>query len=43
MLPQEPLCKSQRERKFVISDDYIVYLTEKCCDLGHKDDPVSCK
>jgi hypothetical protein len=27
ILPQEPLRKSQRERKSVISDDYIVYLT----------------
>jgi Reverse transcriptase (RNA-dependent DNA polymerase) len=43
MLPQEPLRKSQRERKSVISDDYIVYLTEKGCDLGHEDDPVSFK
>jgi Reverse transcriptase (RNA-dependent DNA polymerase) len=37
------LRKSQRERKFVISDDYIVYLTEEGCDLGHCDDPVSFK
>jgi Reverse transcriptase (RNA-dependent DNA polymerase) len=43
MLPQEPLRKSQRERKSAISDDYIVYLTEDGCDLGHVDDPVSFK
>jgi Reverse transcriptase (RNA-dependent DNA polymerase) len=43
MLPQEPLRKSQRERKSVISDDYIVYLTEEDCDLGHGDDPISFK
>jgi hypothetical protein len=43
MLPQEPLRKSQRERKSAISDDYIVYLTEEGCDLGHGDDPISFK
>jgi hypothetical protein len=43
MLPQEPLCKSQRERKSTISNDYIVYLTKEGCDLGHEDDPVSFK
>jgi Reverse transcriptase (RNA-dependent DNA polymerase) len=40
MLPQEPLCKSQRERKSAISDNYIVYLTEEGCDLGHGDNLV---
>jgi hypothetical protein len=43
MLPQEPLRKSQREKKYAISDDYIVYLTEEGCDLGHGDDPISFK
>jgi hypothetical protein len=43
MHPQEPLHKSQRERKSAISDDYIVYLTEEGCDLGHGVDPVSFK
>jgi hypothetical protein len=41
MLPQEPLRKSQRERKSTISNDYIVYLTEKYCDLSRGDDLVS--
>jgi hypothetical protein len=43
MLPQEPLRKSQRERNFVISDDYIVYLTEEGYNLGHGDNLISFK
>jgi hypothetical protein len=43
ILPQEPLRKSQRERKSAISDDYIVYLTEQGSDLGHGDNLVSFK
>jgi len=43
MLPQEPLRRSQRERRSAIPDDYIVYLTEEGCDIGNGDDPISFK
>jgi hypothetical protein len=37
------LCKSQRETKFAISDNYIVYFTEEGCDLDREDDLISFK
>ncbi|KAJ3684738.1 hypothetical protein LUZ61_013902 [Rhynchospora tenuis] len=44
LLPQDqPLRKSQRERKSAIPDDYVVYLTEEGGDIGHGDDPISFK
>jgi hypothetical protein len=36
------MCKSQRARKSTITDNYIVYLTEECYDLGHGD-PITFK
>lgn len=43
MLPHKPLQRSQRERRYVTHDDYIVYLTEEGCDIGSGDDPISSK
>jgi hypothetical protein len=43
LLPQEHFRKSQRTRKFTITDDYIVYLSEEGSDLGHEDDPIFIK
>jgi len=40
--PQEIILKrSQRERKFVISNCYMVYLQESENDLGIDNDPIS--
>uniref|UniRef100_A0A803LV75 Retroviral polymerase SH3-like domain-containing protein n=1 Tax=Chenopodium quinoa TaxID=63459 RepID=A0A803LV75_CHEQI len=41
--PPQPaaLRRSQRERKSVISDDYVVYLQESDFDIGIRKDPVS--
>ena len=35
------LRRSQRERKFSISDDYMVYLHESDFDIGTIKDPIS--
>jgi hypothetical protein len=40
ILPQESSRKSQRARKSIITNDYIVYLAEEGCDLDHGDDPI---
>ena len=40
--PQEiVLRRSQEERKFVISNDYMVYLHESDFDIGTSKDPIS--
>ena len=40
--PQEvALRRSKRERKFAISDDYMVYLHEYVFDIGTSKDPLS--
>jgi hypothetical protein len=43
MLSQKSLHKTQKVRKSTITDDYIVYLIEEGCDLGHADDSISFK
>ena len=35
------LRRSQRERRFVISDEYVVYLQEFDFDIGSSKDPIS--
>ena len=40
-LQEIKLIKSQRKRKFAISNDYVVYLKESKFDLGIDNDPVS--
>ncbi|KAL8140911.1 hypothetical protein V2J09_006932 [Rumex salicifolius] len=42
-VPQEPLRRSIRERRFVIHDDYVVYALESECDLSIGEDLVSFK
>ena len=34
------LRRSQRERRFAISDEYVVYLQESNFDIGSSKDPV---
>ena len=36
-----PLRRSTRERRSIISDDYVVYLQEHDFDMGLEDDPIS--
>ncbi|RVW58161.1 hypothetical protein CK203_110674 [Vitis vinifera] len=38
---QVPLRRSTRERRSIISDDYVVYLQEHELDMGLEDDPIS--
>lgn len=40
MLSQEPLHRSQRERKSARPNDYIVYPFEKECDISNREDPI---
>ena len=35
------LRRSQRQRRFAITDDYVVYLQESEFDLGIEADPIS--
>ena len=40
--PQEIIVRrSQRERRSVISNDYVVYLQESYFDIGINEDPIS--
>ena len=41
--PQIPLRRSGRERRSVISNDYVVYTIENECGLSMGDDPISFK
>ena len=39
--PHEIVLRSQRQKKSVISNDYVVYLQESKFDLGIDEDPIS--
>jgi len=43
VIPDEPVRRSQRERRFAIPDYYETYLSEDLYDVGKVDDPASFK